>query len=212
MTHFRVFSSFFLPLFSLTIFSQHHYFLWEIEVNLHWVFDFPVISASGYCSEMMSVTCHNLDLGRTVLDLVACGCSSSALFERYYSARNYTKVNTSKGISRGYGVRNLVKTTRCQASSMTTAEPLLNGKPSIFFLLFWYIYINIYVYFCLKTIQVVLKVLQECWTWKSQKGLFPHQICLKLLLMTFWLWTGIFSRWVVPFVKTEAQIWRVFIL
>lgn len=76
----------------------------------------------------MSVTCHNLDLGRTVLDLVACGCSSSASFERYYSARNYTKVNTSKGISRGYGVRNLVKTTRCQASSMTTAEPLLNGS------------------------------------------------------------------------------------
>ncbi|GMN64501.1 hypothetical protein TIFTF001_033569 [Ficus carica] len=77
---------------------------------------------------MMSVTCHNLDLGRTVLDLVACGCSSSASFERYYSARNYTKVNTSKGVSRGYGVQNLVKTTRCQASSMTTAEPLLNGS------------------------------------------------------------------------------------
>lgn len=76
----------------------------------------------------MSVTCHNLDLGRTVLDLVACGCSSSASFERYYSARNYTKVNTSKVISRGYGVRKLVKTTRCQASSMTTAEPLLNGS------------------------------------------------------------------------------------
>ncbi|EXC11710.1 Solanesyl diphosphate synthase 1 [Morus notabilis] len=78
---------------------------------------------------MMSVTCHNLDLGRTVLDLVACGCSSSAS----YSLKNHAKVNSKGRSCRVYGVRKLVKTarwerTRCQVSSMKTAEPLLSGS------------------------------------------------------------------------------------
>lgn len=87
---------------------------------------------------MMSITCHNLDLGRTVLDLVACGCSSSSSFDRS-SVRNYSKHN-SKGSSRGYGVRRLVTTrwerTLCRVSSMKTAKTLLDGKNEHFFS-FW---------------------------------------------------------------------------
>ncbi|PON98575.1 Solanesyl diphosphate synthase [Trema orientale] len=79
---------------------------------------------------MMSITCHNLDLGgRTVLDLVACGCFSSSSFDRS-SVRNYSKV-ISKGSSRGYGVRRLVSSRRdqtlCRVSSMNAAHTLLNG-------------------------------------------------------------------------------------
>ncbi|XP_062087239.1 solanesyl diphosphate synthase 2, chloroplastic-like [Humulus lupulus] len=85
---------------------------------------------------MMS-TYHNLDLGRTVLDLVACGCSSSSSFDRS-SVRNYSKV-ISKGSGRVYGVRRLVTTRRdrtlCRVSSMKTVEPLLNdatqGPPRV---------------------------------------------------------------------------------
>lgn len=76
------------------------------------------------------MTCHNLDFGRTVLDLVACGCSSGASFDRY-SVRNCKKEN-SKGFNRGYGARRLVSSrrdrTRCRVSSMKTAETLFNGK------------------------------------------------------------------------------------
>ncbi|KAM5586444.1 solanesyl diphosphate synthase 2, chloroplastic-like [Rosa sericea] len=80
---------------------------------------------------MMSMTCRSLDFGRTVLDLVACGCSSNAVLDRS-SIRNYTKVNT-KGSSRGYGARQVVfggrDRTRCGVSSMKAAETLLNGVP-----------------------------------------------------------------------------------
>lgn len=76
------------------------------------------------------MTCRSLDFGRTVLDLVACGCSSNALLDRS-SIRNYTRVN-SKGSSRVYGARQLVfgrqDRTRCGVSSMKAAETLLNGK------------------------------------------------------------------------------------
>lgn len=77
------------------------------------------------------MTCRSIDFGRTVLDLVACGCSSNALLDRS-SIRNYTKVN-SKGSSRVYGARKLVfrgrDRTRCAVSSMKAAETLLNGVP-----------------------------------------------------------------------------------
>lgn len=49
----------------------------------------------------------------------------------------------------------------------------------------------------LEPIQVLLKVLHEYWIWRSQKGLFHWEICLKWLLMTSWPWTVIFSRWVL---------------
>lgn len=76
------------------------------------------------------MTCHNLDFGRTVLDLVACGCSSSASFDRY-SVRNCKKAN-SKGFNGGYGAHKLVSSqrgrSRCKVSSMKTAETLFNDK------------------------------------------------------------------------------------
>ncbi|KAF3442306.1 hypothetical protein FNV43_RR16222 [Rhamnella rubrinervis] len=77
----------------------------------------------------MSMTCHNLDFGRTVLDLVACGCSSSASFERY-SVRNYTPKANYKGCSRGHGARKLVRSrwdrTRFRVSSVKAADTLFN--------------------------------------------------------------------------------------
>ncbi|KAL6198999.1 PREDICTED: probable solanesyl-diphosphate synthase 3, chloroplastic [Fragaria vesca subsp. vesca] len=80
---------------------------------------------------MMSMTCRSLDFGRTVLDLVACGCSSNALLDRS-SIRSYAKVNT-KGSSRGYGARQEVfggrDRTKCGVASMKAAETLLNGVP-----------------------------------------------------------------------------------
>ncbi|XP_073026076.1 solanesyl diphosphate synthase 1, chloroplastic-like [Primulina eburnea] len=39
---------------------------------------------------MLSITCHNLEFGRTRLDFVACGCSSNASFDRF-SVRNCSK-------------------------------------------------------------------------------------------------------------------------
>lgn len=80
------------------------------------------------------MTCHNLDFGRTVLDLVACGCSSSASFERY-SVRNYTPQANYKGCSRGHGARKLVHSrwdrTRCRVSSVKTSDTLFNGKSTV---------------------------------------------------------------------------------
>lgn len=82
------------------------------------------------------MTCHNLDFGRTVLDLVACGCSSSASFERY-SARSYAKPNY-KSCSRGHGARKSVRCrwdrTRCRVSSVKTADTPFNGKRLALFL------------------------------------------------------------------------------
>ncbi|KAL5565054.1 hypothetical protein UlMin_028218 [Ulmus minor] len=85
----------------------------------------------------MSMACSNLDLGRTVLDLVACGCSSSASFDRS-CVRNYSKIN-SKASSRVYGVRRLVSSrfdrARCSIASMKAAETLLDdaaqGPPPV---------------------------------------------------------------------------------
>ncbi|RVW81966.1 hypothetical protein CK203_033225 [Vitis vinifera] len=36
---------------------------------------------------MMSVACRSLDFGPTGFDLVACGCSSNAQFDRVFSTR-----------------------------------------------------------------------------------------------------------------------------
>jgi all-trans-nonaprenyl-diphosphate synthase len=86
----------------------------------------------------MSMTCQNLDFGRTVLDLFACGCSSNASFSRS-SVRNYAKStcrsssSSSSSISRGYGAKKLVDRRRgiasCRVVSSTkTPGTLLTGS------------------------------------------------------------------------------------
>ncbi|CAJ1957802.1 unnamed protein product [Sphenostylis stenocarpa] len=76
---------------------------------------------------MMSVTGKSIDFAGK--NLVSCGCSSNASFDRY-SVRNYSKVN-SKGCGRDHGARKLVcckrRNTQCRVSSMKTAEPTVNG-------------------------------------------------------------------------------------
>lgn len=72
-------------------------------------------------------------------NLVSCGCSSNASFDRN-KVRNYGKVN-SKGC--GNGARKLIcckkkNTTQYRVSSMETAEPTLNGIR-----IFIYLYIHI---------------------------------------------------------------------
>ncbi|TKY49277.1 Solanesyl diphosphate synthase 1 [Spatholobus suberectus] len=76
---------------------------------------------------MMSVTSKSVDFAGK--NLVSCGCSSNASFDRY-KVRNYAKVN-SKGCGRGHGARKLVcckrRNTQCRVSSMKIAEPTVNG-------------------------------------------------------------------------------------
>ncbi|KAJ1384863.1 Solanesyl diphosphate synthase [Sesbania bispinosa] len=76
---------------------------------------------------MMSVASKSIDFAGK--NLVSCGCSSNASFDRY-SVRNYAKVN-SKGWGRNHGTRKWVcykrKSTQCRVSSMKTAEPTVNG-------------------------------------------------------------------------------------
>ncbi|KAK7401724.1 hypothetical protein VNO78_13426 [Psophocarpus tetragonolobus] len=76
---------------------------------------------------MMSVTGKSIDFAGK--NLVSCGCSSNASFDRY-TVRNYAKVN-SKGCAKGCGARKLVcckrRSTQCRVSSMKTAEPTVNG-------------------------------------------------------------------------------------
>ncbi|KAK7324470.1 hypothetical protein VNO77_28035 [Canavalia gladiata] len=71
----------------------------------------------------MSVTSKSIDFAGK--NLVSCGCSSNASFDRY-TVRNYAKVN-----SKGYGARKSVcckrRITQCRVSSMKTAEPTVNG-------------------------------------------------------------------------------------
>ncbi|XP_059661382.1 solanesyl diphosphate synthase 1, chloroplastic-like isoform X2 [Cornus florida] len=78
---------------------------------------------------MMSMTCHNLEFGRTGLDLIACGCSSNASFGRS-SVRNYAKGMFGSGCA-GHGARKLVScrrdTARCRVFSTKSPETLLNG-------------------------------------------------------------------------------------
>ncbi|KAJ1382305.1 Solanesyl diphosphate synthase [Sesbania bispinosa] len=75
----------------------------------------------------MSVASKSIDFAGK--NLVSCGCSSNASFDRY-SVRNYAKVN-SKGWGSNHGTRKWVcykrKSTQCRVSSMKTAEPTVNG-------------------------------------------------------------------------------------
>ncbi|KAJ0045048.1 hypothetical protein Pint_04869 [Pistacia integerrima] len=78
---------------------------------------------------MMSMTCSNLDFGRSVLDLVACGCSSNASIDRSW-VRSYAK-SVSRRSSRHFGAKRLVfckqNLARCRVYSTKTPETLLNG-------------------------------------------------------------------------------------
>lgn len=88
---------------------------------------------------MMSMTCHNLDSSRTVLDVVACGCYLNATFNRS-SVRNYAKSSCKSG-SRGYGGGGGIDVcrrrgiARCRVSSTRTPETLRNevaqGPPPV---------------------------------------------------------------------------------
>ncbi|GAY55021.1 hypothetical protein WN944_014454 [Citrus x changshan-huyou] len=77
---------------------------------------------------MMSMTSHNLDFGRSVLDLVACGCSSSASIHRS-SVRKIAMTGSRKS-NRDCGARRLVccrqNLARCRVYSTKTPETLLN--------------------------------------------------------------------------------------
>ncbi|KAK4852242.1 hypothetical protein QYF36_022318 [Acer negundo] len=81
---------------------------------------------------MMSMACHNLDFGTSVLDLVACGCSSNSSIDRS-SVRNYGKTVSRSSSSRGRGraVRRLVccreNLAQCRVYSTKTPDTLLNG-------------------------------------------------------------------------------------
>lgn len=74
------------------------------------------------------MTSHNLDFGRSVLDLVACGCSSSASIHRS-SVRKIAMTGSRKS-NRGCGARRLVccrqNLARCRVYSTKTSETLLN--------------------------------------------------------------------------------------
>ncbi|KAH9779484.1 Solanesyl diphosphate synthase 2 [Citrus sinensis] len=76
----------------------------------------------------MSMTSHNLDFGRSVLDLVACGCSSSASIHRS-SVRKIAMTGSRKS-NRDCGARRLVccrqNLARCRVYSTKTPETLLN--------------------------------------------------------------------------------------
>ncbi|KAK0600252.1 hypothetical protein LWI29_013081 [Acer saccharum] len=88
----------------------------------------------------MSMACHNLDFGTSVLDLVACGCSSNSSIDRS-SVRNYAKTvsRSSSSRGRGRGVRRLVccreKLAQCRVYSTKTPDTLLNevgqGPPTV---------------------------------------------------------------------------------
>ena len=79
---------------------------------------------------MMSMTCHNLDFGTRVLDLVAVGSSSASSIERH-SMKNYGK-RISNVSSKGYGARRMVycrqNITRSGVFSTETSEALLDGN------------------------------------------------------------------------------------
>ncbi|KAI3466006.1 hypothetical protein Pfo_022669 [Paulownia fortunei] len=77
----------------------------------------------------MSVTCHNLEFGRTRLDVVACGCSSNASFNRL-SVRNCAK-GVLRNVNKGCKARKLLcyrrDIGRCRVFSTKTPEAFLNG-------------------------------------------------------------------------------------
>lgn len=109
----------------------------KLSYFVKWVFlDLETISgdiAGVYFfvgAEMMSMTCHNLEFGRTRLDFVACGCSSNASLDRF-SVKNSAN-GALRSINRGYRAPEM----RCfrrdigrsRVFSTKTPETLLNGK------------------------------------------------------------------------------------
>ncbi|XP_038686531.1 solanesyl diphosphate synthase 1, chloroplastic-like isoform X1 [Tripterygium wilfordii] len=78
---------------------------------------------------MMSMTCRNLYFERTVLDLVACGCSSNASIEKN-SVKNQIK-GASRSANKDYGRRKLLCCRRdmapCRVFPTKTPDTLLNG-------------------------------------------------------------------------------------
>ncbi|KAG8364817.1 hypothetical protein BUALT_Bualt18G0038100 [Buddleja alternifolia] len=72
---------------------------------------------------MMSVTCHNLEFGRTRFDLMACGCSSNASF--YGSSNNKGVV---RNVDRGRKLLSCRRQVgRCGVFSTKSPEAFLNG-------------------------------------------------------------------------------------
>ncbi|XVF79173.1 hypothetical protein PTKIN_Ptkin14bG0198700 [Pterospermum kingtungense] len=78
---------------------------------------------------MMSMTCHNLDFGTRVLDLVAVGSSSNASIEKH-SVKNHGKAISSVS-SKVYGARRRVycrqDITRSHVFSTKTSDAVLDG-------------------------------------------------------------------------------------
>lgn len=158
---------------------------------------------------MMSF-CSNLDFGRTLVDLVACGCSSSVSFEKSWV--RYHRKPSCKSFNRVYEAWNCVSRrdrNRCRVYSMKTTEALFNGIFIKSTTLYWlWLRMNILqtpkfkskLWFAFGilwwSLQMLVKALHQCWTWRSQDGLFHWQIRLKWLPKIFKLWTEIFSRWV----------------
>lgn len=81
---------------------------------------------------MLSMTCHSLELGRTTLDFVACGCSSNASFDRFY-VRNRAN-GVLRNVKRGSKGRKLSchrrDIGRRRVFSTKTSETFLNGISS----------------------------------------------------------------------------------
>lgn len=79
---------------------------------------------------MMSMTCRNLEFGRTGLDLVSCGCSTNGSTHDGFYSRNYDK-GILKRFNRGNRCRKLVCFRRdsspCRVFSTKTPGTLLNG-------------------------------------------------------------------------------------
>lgn len=120
------------------------FFIWILDLSLSLVLS--LFFLFGYLVlRMMSMTSHNLDFGRSVLDLVACGCSSSASIHRS-SVRKIAMTGSRKS-NRGCGARRLVccrqNLARCRVYSTKTPETLLNGNV---FCIFWWLRV---VFVCL---------------------------------------------------------------
>ncbi|KAK4387172.1 Solanesyl diphosphate synthase 2, chloroplastic [Sesamum angolense] len=80
---------------------------------------------------MMSVSCHNLEFGRTRLEFAACGCSSNASPNRL-SVRNRSKA-LLRNVNSGCKARKLLcsrrEIGRCRVFSTKTPEAFLSGVP-----------------------------------------------------------------------------------
>lgn len=106
---------------------------------------------------MMSVTCGNLDFGRTALDLVSCGCSSNVHLDRSSLRRCGAKANLKAGNCRGYVGRKLHCFRRdsipCRVLPTKTSETLFNGNASVA------------IASCKTVLFDLANNHQECWIW-----------------------------------------------